>query len=207
MKRMLTTESAVAAINTRATSPPTVSSLIGEISAPAASATIASTATLNAIRWKGRCCARWIAPVATRSSSAPAAQPYSTIAATANTNVSETTPPPLSTLIGTGKRSASVAAAVSAASRISVLPLCSVVAKTYAAATSTASPARQTGTRRAVSRRGVTACVLTARGLPGELVGERRPRELCQQRCDQHHDHHESDQLWLPLQHSASPLR
>ena len=99
--------------------------------------------------------------VAVSSSKAPAAQPNSTIAATAKTNVSEMTPPPLSALIGTGNRSASVAAAVNAMRLISSDPMWSVVAKTYAAATRIPSPARQTGTIRNVSRRGVTAWELT----------------------------------------------
>ena len=68
--------------------------------------------------------------VAASRSRAPAAHPKSTIAATAKTKVSETTPPPLSALIGTGKRSASVAAAVRAARLISARPVCSVVANT-----------------------------------------------------------------------------
>src|SRR6266536_2154028 len=57
---------------------------------------------------------------------------------------------------------------------------------------------------RAVSLRGVTAWELTERVLPGELVGDRLPRELAQQCCDQHQHGHESDQLWLPLQHPAN---
>src|SRR5262249_13657721 len=132
---------------------------------------------------------------------APAAQPYKTIAATAKTNVSETTPPLPSALIGTGKRSANVAAAVSAASETSVRPLCAVVANSYAAATRIPSPAAQTGAIRKESRRGRTAWGPTVLLLPGELVGERFPRELPEQCCDQHQDGHESDQLWLPLQH------
>jgi hypothetical protein len=100
--------------------------------------------------------------VAVTSRSAPAAQPKSTIAATANTNVSEITPPPVSELIGTGNRSASVAAAVSAARLISVRLLCPLVASSYAAATRTPSPARQTGTMRAVSLRGAAARELTS---------------------------------------------
>src|SRR5438874_292070 len=84
---------------------------------------------------------------------------------------------------------------------MSVRSLCAVVAKTYAAARRTPRPARQTGRRRAVSRRGVTACALTMRLLPGELVGERLPRELSQQCRKQHEDGDESDQLGLPLQH------
>ncbi len=72
---MFTTELAVAAIRTRAMSGPTLSLSIGEIKRPAASATIASTATLNAMRWNGRCCAAWMVPVATSSSSAPADHP------------------------------------------------------------------------------------------------------------------------------------
>jgi hypothetical protein len=68
--------------------------------------------------------------VAASRSSAPAAHPKRTIAATAKTNVSEVTPPPVSALIGTGNRSARVAAAVSAARLISSRALCSVVAKT-----------------------------------------------------------------------------
>src|SRR5689334_5841352 len=127
-----------------------------------------------------------MAPVAKSSSNAPAAQPYSTIAATAKTNVSETTPPLPSALIGTGNRSARVAAAVSAASEMSVRPLCAVVANSYAAAIKIPRPARQTGAIRKESRRGVAACVLTVGRLPGELVGERFPGELTQQRCDQH---------------------
>src|SRR5919204_6904978 len=129
------------------------------------------------------------------------------MAATAKTNVSETTPPLDSALIGTGKRSASVAAAVSASRLIMVRPLCSLVAKWYPAATRIPPPARQTGRMRAVSRRGLTACVLTVSGLPGELVGERFPRELSQERSQQHQDGHESDQLWLPLQHPQVPPR
>src|SRR6266511_1117754 len=207
IRMMFTHESAVAATTTRAVSAPTLSPLIGAISAPATSATIESTATLNEMRWNGRCSSSWIVAVATRSRIAPAAQPYRTIAATANTNVSETTPPPLSALIGTGNRSASVAAAGRAARLMSVRPLCAVVAKTYAAATSIARPARQTGRIRAVSRRGVTAWELTVRVLPGELVGDRLPRELSQQCGKEHHEGHESDQLWLPLQHPRVPPR
>src|SRR5262245_39657615 len=201
MTRMFTTEFAVAAISTAPISPPTVALSIGRMSRPAVSATMAITATLKAIRSNGRCCAPWMTPVATSSSNAPAAQPYSTIAATAKTNVSETTPPLPSALIGTGKRSANVAAAVSAAREISVRPLCAVVPNSYAAAIRIPSPARQTGAIRRESRRGVTAWVLTVWLLPGELVGERLPGELPQQDCDQHQDGHESDQLWLPLQH------
>jgi hypothetical protein len=33
------------------------------------------------------------------------------------------------------------------------------------------------------------------------------PGELTQQGCDQYQDNHEGNQLWLPLQHSVSPLR
>src|SRR5690242_11497345 len=143
--------------------------------------------------------------VAVSRSSAPAAQPNRTIAATAKTNVSEMTPPPLSALIGTGNRSASVAATVNAARLISSGPVCSAVAKTYAAAMRIPSPARQTGTIRKFSRRGVTAWALMLSVLPGEL--ERFPGELPQQCRNQHQDSHESDQLWLPLQHSVSPLR
>src|ERR1700704_3712448 len=115
--------------------------------------------------------------VAASSRRAPAAHPKRTIAATANTNVSESTPPPVSALMGTGNRSASVAAAVSAARLISARPLCAVVAKTYVAATRTPSPATQTGRTRALSRRDVTACELTSDLEPGELV-ERVPGEL-----------------------------
>src|SRR5512133_572567 len=66
------------------------------------------------------------------------------------------------------------------------------------------SPTRQTGAIRRLSRRGVTAWVLTSGALPGEL-GRRFPRELPEQCGDQHQDSDESDQLWLPLQHSVNP--
>src|SRR5207253_10372693 len=82
-----------------------------------------------------------------------------------------------------------------------------VVAKKYAAATRTPSPARQTGSSSAVSRREGTACVLTLRLLPGELVGDRIPGELSQECRNQHQDGYEGDQLWLPLQHPVVPPR
>ena len=154
---MFTMLSAVAATTTRAITAPTLSPWIGAIKAPAASATSASTATLKEMRCNGRCWASWTMAVAASRRSAPAAHPKSTIAATAKTNVSEVTPPPVSALIGTGNRSARVAAAVSAARLISSRALCSVVAKTYAAALRTPRPARQTGRIRAFSRRDVTA--------------------------------------------------
>src|SRR5436853_1047053 len=143
--------------------------------------------------------------VAASRSKAPAAQPKRTIAATANTKVSESTPPPVSALIGTGKRSASVAAAVSAARLISARAPCAVVAKTYPAAIRTPRPARQTGTMRALSRRDVTACELTSGLEPGELF-EGVPGELTRDCRDEHQDRHESNQLRLPLQHPGNNL-
>src|SRR5919202_249230 len=120
--------------------------------------------------------------------------------ATANTKVSETTPPPLSALIGTGNRSASVAAATSAAKPISSRPLCGVVANEYPAATSTPKPATQTGRMRTASLFGVTAWELMPKRLPGQLF-EGVPRELSERGRNERQDSQESDQTGLPLQH------
>src|SRR3954468_7315033 len=154
------------------------------------------------MRCSGRCCASWTIPVAASKSSAPAAQPYRTIAATAKTNVSERTPPP-SGLIGTGNRSASAAAAVSAAIPARSRPLCDDVANSYAAATRTPRPATQTGTMRAASFRGVPAEELMPRPLPGQLV-ERVPRQLSDRGRNEHEDEQETDQPRLPLQHQRT---
>src|SRR5439155_2955719 len=127
------------------------------------------------------------------------------MAATANTNVSERTPPP-SGLIGTGKRSARVAAAVRAASPTSSRPLCPVVANSYPAATRTARPAMQTGKMRAASRRGVTAVEVTSAPLPGQLV-DRIPGELPERDRNEHDQGHQEDQPGLPLQHPEPPRK
>src|SRR5439155_8546699 len=117
-------------------------------------------------------------------------------------NVSERTPPP-SGLIGTGNRSASVAAAVRAASPISSRPPCAVVPNSYAAATSTPRPATQTGKIRAASLRG-GAAVEVIRPLPGQLF-DAVPGELTERGRDEHDEGHEDDQPGLPLQHSKPP--
>src|SRR2546421_3240764 len=125
------------------------------------------------------------------------------MAATANTNVSDRTPPP-SGLIGTGKRSARVAAAVRAASPTSSRPLWPVVANSYPAATRTPRPAMQTGKMRAASRRGVTAVEVTSAPLPGQLV-DRFPGELPERDRNEHDQGHQEDQPGLPLQHPEPP--
>src|ERR1700745_1719803 len=83
----------------------------------------------------------------------PAAQPKSTIEATPKTNESDT--PPVSTpSTGTGKRSARVEAASSAARPMSVVVLCGGTANEAAAAHATPRPATHTGTRTASNRGG-----------------------------------------------------
>src|SRR5262249_59306476 len=115
------------------------------------------------------------------------------------TNVSERTPPP-SGLIGTGNRSASVAAAVNAASPISSCAVWLDVANSYAAATRTPRPATQTGMMSAASLLGGAAVEVTSLPLPGELV-DGVPGELTERDRNDDDQGQQDDQPALPLQH------
>ena len=90
---------------------------------------------------------------ARQTTNRPAAQPKRTIEATPKTNESET-PPVSIPSTGTGKLSASVEAASSAASPTSVVVLCGVTANESAAAQATPKPATHTGTMTARTRVG-----------------------------------------------------
>src|SRR5207253_9269684 len=109
-------------------------------------------------------------------------------------------------LLGTGTRSARVAAAVSAASPISSRPLWLSVANWYPAATSTPRPATQTGVMRAASLRGGAAVEVTPAPLPGELV-DRVPSQLTEHDRNERDHREEDDQPGFPLQHPQPPRR
>src|SRR5262245_65568341 len=120
------------------------------------------------MRIGGRCSISWVIAGARNTTSKPAAQPKRTIDATPKTNESDT--PPVSTpSTGTGKRSARVEAASSAARPTSVVVLCGVTANEAAAAQATPRPATHTG-RRTASNRGGGKARRGVQALPEQVV-------------------------------------
>src|ERR671928_392614 len=154
------------------------------------------------MRKGGRCSSSCVIPGASTTTSSPAAQPKSTIAATPNTNESET-PPVSIPSTGTGNRSASAEAETRAARPRTVAVSCCVVANDAAAARETPRPAAQTGTMTARSRVGGKTRCVTAR-LPVE-VGQVLDSQLAEHHRDQCEDGGQGDEAWSPVQHVNPP--
>src|SRR5215831_5535502 len=150
----------------------------------------------------GRCSRSWVTAGATTTTSRPAAQPNKTIEATPKTNDSETPGGPTPST-GTGKRSASVDAIMSAATPRMVVVLCGVIAKETIAAHVTARPARQTGMTTASRRGGGKARCLTA-PLPVQV---QPVLEACAEQCDQKQRDNggKGNEARTPLQHLQPP--
>src|SRR6476619_318850 len=154
------------------------------------------------MRKGGRCSSTWVMAGARQTTNSPAAQPNSTIDATPKTKESDT-PPVSIPSTGTGKRSARVEAASSAARPTRVVVLCGVTANESTAAHATPKPAAQTGAMTARTRVGGRTRLVMAR-LPvqvvGELFGQATERDQ-----DEREDGDEGDESWAPVQHLQPP--
>src|ERR1044072_8093498 len=132
----------------------------------------------------------------------PDAQHKSKIESTPKTNESET-PPVSIPSTGTGKRSARVEAASSAAKPTRGVVLCGVTANEIAPAQATARPAAQTGTMTARTRAGGGTRFFMAR-LPvkgvGEVCGQATERDQ-----DKREDGDEGDESRAPVQQLQPP--